>query len=57
VFEAGNTRVRVVKLPADKLAVVRSDNALTKEVLDRRTQQANSADSAGLDDDIQAVIR
>jgi hypothetical protein len=57
VFEAGNTRVRVVKLPADKLAVVRSDNALTKEVLDRRTQQAAAADSAGLDDDIQAVIR
>lgn len=57
VFEAGDSRVRVVKLTADKLAVVRSDNALTKEVLDRRAQQAKTAERAGLDDDIQAVIR
>jgi hypothetical protein len=56
VFDAGNMRVRVVKLAADKLAIVRSDSALTKEVLDRRAQQAKSVDTA-LDDDIQAVIR
>jgi hypothetical protein len=56
VFDAGNTRVRVVKLATDKLAIVRSDSALTKEVLDRRAQQAKSVDTA-LDDDIQAVIR
>lgn len=56
-FDAGNARVRVVKLTADKLAIVRSDNALTKDVLDRRAQQAQAADSATLDDDIQAVIR
>jgi hypothetical protein len=57
VFDTGSARVRVVKLPTDKVAIVRSDNALTKEVLDRRAQQAKTADSAGLDDDIQAVIR
>jgi hypothetical protein len=56
-FDAGNARVRVVKLAGDKLAIVRSDNALTKDVLDRRAQQAQAADSATLDDDIQAVIR
>jgi hypothetical protein len=58
VFDTGNARVRAVKLPSDKLAVVRSDNALTKEVLDRRAVvQAKAMDSAALDDDIQAVIR
>lgn len=56
-FDAGNTRVRVVKLGTDRLAVVRSDSALTKEVLDRRAQQASAAASNDLDDDIQAVIR
>ncbi len=56
-FDAGNTRVRVVKLGVDKVAVVRSDSALTKEVLDRRAQQAAASASTGLDDDIQAVIR
>lgn len=56
-FDAGNTRVRVVKLAADKVAIVRSDSALTKEVLDRRAQQATASASTGLDDDIQAVIR
>jgi hypothetical protein len=57
VYDTGNTRVRIVKLPTDKVAIVRSDNALTKEVLDRRAQQAKTAGSAALDDDIQAVIR
>jgi hypothetical protein len=56
-FDAGNTRVRVIKLPSDKLAIVRSDSTLTKEVLERRAQQAKTATSAGLDDEIQAVIR
>lgn len=57
VFDAGNTRVRVVKLPKDTIAIVRSDNALTKEVLDRRVQQAKAPEARDLDDDIQAVIR
>jgi hypothetical protein len=57
VFDAGTSRVRVVKLSGDRVAVVRSDNALAKEVLDKRAQQAKTADSAELDDDIQAVIR
>jgi len=56
-FDAGNTRVRVVKLPKEAIAIVRSDAALTKEVLDRRAQQAKTPDAAGLDDEIQAVIR
>lgn len=56
-FDAGETRVRVVKLASDKIAVVRADTALTKTVLDRRAQQAKAAESTGLDDDIQAVIR
>ena len=56
-FDAGDTRVRLVKLAADKVALVRADTALTKAVLDRRAQQAKAADSAELDDDIQAVIR
>jgi hypothetical protein len=57
-FDAGNTRVRVVKLPKDSIAIVRSDAALTKEVLDRRAQQvAKAGEPASLDDDIQAVIR
>jgi hypothetical protein len=57
-FDAGNTRVRVVKLPKDTIAVVRSDTALTKEVLDRRAQQvAKAGEPEALEDDIQAVIR
>ena len=56
-FDAGASRVRVVKLPKDSIAIVRSDSALTKEVLDRRAQQAKSPEAEGLDDDIQAVIR
>jgi hypothetical protein len=57
VFDAGNSRVRLVKLGADRVAIVRSDNALAKQVLDKRAQQAKSAESTELDDDIQAVIR
>lgn len=57
LFDAGKTRVRVVKLPKDTVAIVRFDAALTKEVLDRRAEQAKAGDSAGLDEDIQAVIR
>ena len=56
-FDAGDTRVRVVKLASDKVAIVRADAALTKTVLDRRAQQAKAAESTELDDDIQAVIR
>jgi hypothetical protein len=57
-FDAGSTRVRVVKLPKDTIAVVRSDSALTKEVLDRRALQvAKAGEPTALDDDIQAVIR
>src|SRR5688572_6221407 len=39
-LDAGQTRVRVVKLGDDRVAVVRADSALAKEVLDRRAQQA-----------------
>jgi hypothetical protein len=56
-YDAGDTRVRVVKLPSDKIAIVRSDNALAKAVLDGRAQQAKAGEAADLDDDIQAVIR
>ena len=56
-FDAGESRVRVVKLASDRVAVVRADSALTKAVLDRRAQQAKAADESDLDDDIQAVIR
>ncbi len=55
-FEAGPTRVRVVKLADDRVAIVRTDNALAQEVLDRRALQAKQPES-GLDEDIQAVIR
>jgi hypothetical protein len=57
-FDTGNTRVRVVKLPKDSVAIVRSDSALAKEVLDRRAQQvAKAGQPEALDEDIQAVIR
>jgi hypothetical protein len=55
-FEAGPARIRLVKLADDRVAIVRSDNALAQEVLDRRAQQAKQPES-GLDEDIQAVIR
>jgi hypothetical protein len=56
-YDAGEQRVRVVKLPSDRIAIVRSDNALAKDVLDGRTQLEKSAEPTDLDDDIQAVIR
>jgi len=57
MYDAGPNRVRVVKLGADRVALVRIDSALAKDVLDRRAQQAKTPDSSDLDDDIQAVIR
>ena len=57
MYDAGPNRVRVVKLGNDRVALVRIDSALAKDVLDRRAQQAKTSDSAELDDDIQAVIR
>jgi hypothetical protein len=56
VFENGGTRVRVVKLPSNRVAVVRSDDALAREVLDSRSHQAQAQENE-LDEDIQAVIR
>jgi hypothetical protein len=56
-YDAGDTRVRVVKLSSDRVALVRADSALAKQVLDRRAEQAKAAQSTDLDDDIQAVIR
>ena len=56
-YDAGETRVRLVKLASDKVAIVRSDSALTKSVLDRRAQQLKAAEATDLDEDIQAVIR
>lgn len=56
-YDAGDVRVRVVKLPSDRVAIVRSDSALAKDVLDGRAQLAKDAERTDLDDDIQAVIR
>jgi hypothetical protein len=56
VFDSGPSRVRVVKLPANRVAVVRSDNALAREVLDSRAKHVQTAE-APLDEDIRAVIR
>jgi hypothetical protein len=55
-LDAGSTRVRLVKLGENRIALVRSDNALAQQVLDRRAQQVQTSDNL-LDDDIQAVIR
>ena len=56
VFDGGPERVRLVKLSADRVALVRSDNALTKSVLDGRARHA-PAPEAGLDPDTQAALR
>jgi hypothetical protein len=56
VFDGGPERVRLVKLAPDRVALVRSDNALTKSVLDGRAQHA-PAPEAGLDPDTQAALR
>jgi hypothetical protein len=46
----------VVKLADDRVAIVRMDSVLAKDVLDRRAQQAKQPESE-LDEDIQAIIR
>jgi hypothetical protein len=56
MFDAGTTRVRVIKLAADRVAVVRADNALTKSVLDGRARHVPPPE-AGLDDDTRAALR
>ena len=56
-FETENSRVRVVKLPSNRVALVRSDNALARQVLDGRARLDAQASDATLDEDIQAVIR
>jgi len=56
VFDGGPERVRLVKVAADRVALVRSDNALTKNVLDGRAQHAPPP-AAGLDPDTQAALR
>jgi hypothetical protein len=55
-LDAGNSRVRVVKLAVDRVAVVRADNALTKAVLDGRIKNAPREEPA-LDEDTQAALR
>jgi hypothetical protein len=56
LFDAGAQRVRVIKLAADRVAVVRADSALTKAVLDGRAQHA-PAPEVGLDPDTRAALR
>ena len=56
LFDTGTSRVRVLKLAADRVAVVRADNALTKAVLDGRVKNAPVAQPA-LDEDTQAALR
>lgn len=55
-FEAGKQRVRVVKLAPNRVAVVRMDNALAREVLDRRTQTARAPEPA-LDPETESALR
>lgn len=56
-FETPSSRVRLVKLPSNRVALVRADNALAREVLDGRARLDAQASDATLDADIQAVIR
>ena len=56
MFDAGSVRVRLIKLAADRVAVVRSDSALTKAVLDGRARHA-PAPEVGLDPDTRAALR
>lgn len=56
-FEAPSTRVRVLKLPSHRVAVVRSDTALAREVLDGRARLRARVAEGPLDEEIQAVIR
>ncbi len=55
-LDAGSSRVRVVKLAADRVAVVRADAALAKAVLDSRVKNAPRPEPA-LDEDTQAALR
>jgi len=55
-LDAGPARVRVLKLADDRVAIVRVDSALAKDVLDRRALQAKEPESE-LDEDIQAIVR
>ena len=55
-LDSGPSRVRVVKLGADRVAVVRADNALSKAVLDARVRNAPRAEPE-LDEDTQAALR
>jgi len=55
-FEAGAFRVRLIKLPQDRVALVRLDSNLAREVLDHRAHQVHE-DSQRLDDDTQAALR
>ncbi len=56
VFDAGPTRVRVIKLAPERVALVRADSALTKTVLDGRAKHVPAAEG-GLDEDTQAALR
>jgi hypothetical protein len=56
LFDTGAQRVRVIKLAADRVALVRADSALTKAVLDGRAQHAPPPE-AGLDPDTRAALR
>ncbi|MEY4548171.1 MAG: hypothetical protein RL685_4366 [Pseudomonadota bacterium] len=56
LFDTGTSRVRVIKLAADRVAVVRADNVLAKTVLDARVKNAPVAKPA-LDEDTQAALR
>jgi hypothetical protein len=56
VFDAGTTRVRLIKLAADRVALVRADNTLGKTVLDGRAKNVPPPEP-GLDDDTRAAIR
>jgi len=55
-FDAGGVRIRLVKLPDNRVAVVRADAALAREVLDRRAQHSKGPERT-LDAETQAAIR
>jgi hypothetical protein len=56
VFEAGPVRVRLIKLGADRVALVRADTTLTKTVLDARVKNQPKPEQA-LDEDTRAALR
>jgi hypothetical protein len=55
-FDAGTLRVRLIKLPKDRVALVRADAALAREVLDRRAHEVREVPDR-LDPDTQAALR